>query len=191
MGARRIRGKNRGSVVSGDGRTLGLILAGVGTPLFLGYFLIAMDTRPDLSDGQPHVSVANPGPVPLGWPSLRVEELRMSEREEKRPRNGTSVRMLGYMMDGYHYARPGTTVPMFILMPGAGHFLHPAHRIPDEMVEIWPKTGAIIFKNRQLVRVSGKFESLTNAAVGNAIYALREAVVTPAAYGEVAGWFAP
>jgi hypothetical protein len=191
MGARHIRRKNRGGVERGDGRTLGLILAGVGAPMFLGYCLIAMDTHPDLSDGQPHVSVSNPVPVPLGWPSLRVRELRISDREENRPKNGTLVKMLGYMMDGYHYARSGTAVPMFILMAEAGHFLHPAHRIPDEMVEVWPKAGGTVFHDRELVWACGKFESLTNAAAGNAIYALREAVVMPASYQEIAGWFAP
>ena len=106
------------------------------------------------------------------------------------PNDGTSVKMLGYMMDGYDFAKDGFPVRMFVLMPEAGHFLHPAHRNPDEMVEVWPKPGTVIFKRRQLVWASGTFQRLsTHSREEHALYALRNASVTPASSSDIANWF--
>lgn len=147
--------------------------------MFLCFFLVALDTHLDLSDGVPRAARNDPA-ISLGWPSLR--------RDTTEPRNGMIVRMLGYMMDGYQFVHNGASARMFILMPEAGHFLHPAHRIPDEMVEIWP-TQPVIFGDRELVWVCGSFERVADPAEDHALFALREATVTPASVRDVAGWF--
>jgi hypothetical protein len=43
---------------------------------------------------------------------------------------------------------------MFILLPEAGQFLHPAHRISNQMVEVRP-THPLAFRYRELVWASG------------------------------------
>jgi hypothetical protein len=162
-------------------RLLGLILFSIGAPMLVGSFLISRDIKPDLSDGQPRAQSPDDMAIPAGWPSLRAEQ-------NAPPENGAIVKMLGYMMDGYHFARNGSAVNMFVLMPAAGHLLHPAHRIPDEMVEVWPE-GAVVFKNREMVWVTGKFEHLANSKEEHALYALRDASVAPASQADLAGWF--
>jgi hypothetical protein len=171
---------------------LALILFGIGAPMFLGFILIGLDTRPDLSDGRPREAGGTDSAIPVGWPSLTQDELDSRSRDggDTRPKNGALVKMLGYMMDGYQFAPDGTPARMFVLMPGAGHFLHPAHRIPDEMVEVWPKAGTVVFKNRELVWAKGRFEELIGAGEERALYAIREAEVTPASQQDIAGWFA-
>lgn len=169
---------------------MGLILLGVGAPMFLGFVLIALDTRLDLSDGRPRSAQSSDAAVPVGWPSLRQDDV-ISGRDgiNALPKNGSPVKMLGYMMEGYQFAPSGSRVSMFILMPEAGHFLHPAHRNPDEMVEVWPEAGSIIFKNRDLVWASGRFERLAGAKEGHALYAMRRAIVASARQQDVARWF--
>jgi hypothetical protein len=104
--------------------------------------------------------------------------------------------MLGYMMDGHmmdgqRSSRDGEQVNMFILLPEAGQFLHPAHRIPDRMVEVHPPY-AIVFRNRQLVWASGTLNR-TFARRGDekAAYAMSDAEVTPASDRDIGKWFHP
>ena len=149
--------------------------------MFVGAFLISRDIRPDLSDGQPRAQSPGDMAISVGWPSLRGEQGDL-------PENGAIVKMLGYMMDGYHFARNGSPVNMFVLMPEAGHLLHPAHRIPDEMVEVWSE-GAVLFENREMVWVTGRFEHLAGSEEEHAQYALRGASVAPASPTDLAGWF--
>ena len=176
-----------------EGRTLGLILFSLGAPMLLVAFLISLDTRPDLSDCQPKIEHTTSDPILVGWPSLGRPDYFSKSRnyENSFPKNGTAVKMLGYMMDGYKFVGDGVPVTMFVLMPSAGHFLHPAHRNPDEMVEVWPKPGCVFFKNRELVWTSGTFESVPGPPrEERAQYALHNASVTPASYEDIANWFA-
>jgi len=144
-------------------------------------FLIAADMRTDLSDLKPRSTTWDDDARLIGWSQLGADRLPEGR-----------VRMLGYMMDGYKYARDGVPVAMFVLMPGAGHFMHPAHRDPDQMVEVWPKPGHVVFKNRELVRASGTFVRVPGPLrEEHAQYALYNASVTPASYGDIANWFVP
>ena len=175
-----------------EGRTLGLILFGMGAPMLLGFYLISLDTRPDLSDALPSTARTTNDAILVGWPSLREPDYFSRSRYPEVPKNGTVAKMLGYMMDGYKYAGDGVPVKMFMLMPSAGHFLHPAHRDPDEMVEVWLKSGTAKFKNRQLVWACGEFERLAqHSTEEHALYALRNASVAPASYGDIKTWFGP
>ncbi len=160
--------------------------------MLLGFYLISLDTRPDLSDCRPRSDRTTIDADLLGWPSLTQSDYFPKSRniENSPPQNAAVVKMLGYMMDGYKFARDGAPVKMFVLMPSAGHFLHPAHRDPDEMVEVWPGSGTVIFENRQLVWVSGAFNRLPQHSVEeHALYALRDASVEPASYEDIKNWF--
>ena len=96
--------------------------------------------------------------------------------------------MLGYMMDGYRPVPDGAPVAMFVLMPEAGHLFHPAHRIPDEMVEVWLAEGAsVAYKDRDMVWVEG----LLRRSEGRAAYAMTNAFVARADERAIAQWFAP
>ena len=80
---------------------------------------------------------------------------------------------------------------MFVLMPEAGHFLHPAHRIPEEMVEVW-LNRPVWFKYRRLVWVSGTLTRTSNSPNSDkALFAMHNALITPAADPEIARWFTP
>jgi hypothetical protein len=145
--------------------------------MFVGFYLISLDTRPDLSDAEL-----------AGWPALRQPDY-FSRRAYQVPRDGTVVKMLGYMMDGYKFVNDGVPVSMFMLMPSAGHFLHPAHRDPDEMVEVRLRS-ATVFRSRELVWATGTFERLpTQSREEHSLYALRNASVSPASYKDIANWY--
>jgi hypothetical protein len=159
-----------------------MILAAVGLPVLLAYILVAADMRPDLSDLRPVRSLQDSSLALIGWPDLPL----------RAPTNPSlRVRMLGYMMDGYRSSPDGTTVNMFILMPEAGQLFHPAHRVPDQMVEIW-LTSPVTFRDRSLVWVSGVLWRTTAPAKSNrAGYAIKEANVEPASDSDIALWFRP
>ena len=102
-----------------------------------------MDTRSDLSELKSTGQVDDKGAVPVGWSGLDV-------RHEGQQR----VRMIGYMMDGYQPSRDGTMVGMFVLLPEAGQFLHPAHRIRNQMVEVH-LSRPVVFHYRDLIWATG------------------------------------
>jgi hypothetical protein len=160
--------------------------------MLLGFYLISLDTRPDLSDALPSTDHATNDAILVGWASLREPDYFSTSRYPEVPKNGAKAKMLGYMMEGYKYTGDGVPVKMFMLMPSAGHFLHPAHLDPDEMVEVWLKSGTATFKNRQLVWACGGFERLSRPArEEHALYALRNASVAPASYADIKTWFGP
>lgn len=89
------------------------------------------------------------------------------------------------MMDVYRPVPDGAKAGMFILMPEAGHFLHPAHRIPEEMVEVSP-VRPLPFQYRRLVWVWGLLGRVTREAESGAarretaLFAMSDAEVRPA-----------
>ena len=163
MGTRVIRKNSRKPGGPAESRTLAMILGAVALPVLLACILVGMDMRSDLSELKP-VTI-------LGWPDL-------AHWSSQSP-----VKMLGYMMDGYQPAREGAQVSMFILMPEAGHLLHPAHREADGMVEVW-LTRPVPFKFRSLVWVSGVLER-------RPAYAMTNAAIEPATETDIARWFTP
>jgi hypothetical protein len=156
-----------------------LILAAVGLPVMLAYILVSADLRSDLSELKASVPIGSGGSELVGWADL-----------EKRRGDG-QARMIGYMMDAYEPSRDGSQVRMFILMPEAGQWLHPAHRIPREMVEI-RTARPVPFKYRELVWVTGRLNRAFGAGSGErAAWTLSEALVEAASDREITHWFTP
>jgi hypothetical protein len=156
------------------------VTAAIVLPMILAVALVGMDMRADLSDLKAAKQVDDSGAVPFGWPDL-------SERGEVTIR----VRMIGYMMNGDPSLRDGTSVSSFVLLPEAGHFLHPAHRIPSQSVVVWT-TKPVAFRYRQLVWVSGALSrTIRRSRDDEPAYALISADVIPAAEHDIREWFRP
>lgn len=146
---------------------------------------MAADIRTDLSELRPAKGPGDPSGMLIGWPDL--EEYARHPVGEPDAR----VRMLGYMMDGYQTYPDGAQLQMFILMPEAGQFLHPAHRVPNEMVEVW-LGQPVPFKFRALVWVSGILQRTGNSPRDEkASWAMRDAETERAEQREITRWFAP
>ena len=148
--------------------------------MLLAVAFVGMDMRSDLSELKSAGQVDDKGVVPVGWPDLA----RQHERAGR-------VRMIGYMMDGYRPSRDGEMVDMFVLLPEAGQLLHPAHRIPNQMVEVHP-SHPVVFHYRDLVWATG----ILNRTMGSsgdekAAYAMVAAEVTPASERDIGKWFHP
>lgn len=159
--------------------------------MILAYILVAADMRSDLSDLKPSGEMPDKATALIGWPDLETAPEQLVSLEQTRWHSPRAARMLGYMMDGYQPSRDGAQVEMFILMPEAGQFLHPAHRIPDEMVEIW-LSRPLPFQYRRLVWVSGLLARVAGRRISEkASYAMKNASVEPATQSDITRWFKP
>jgi hypothetical protein len=147
--------------------------------MLLAVALVGMDMRSDLSELKSTGKMDGKGAVPVGWPDLDLWH------------DGPRVRMIGYMMDGYQPSRDGALVDVFVLLPEAGQFLHPAHRIPNQMVDVHP-SHSVVFRYRDLVWASGTLtRTMGRPGAGRAAYALTAAEVNPAAERDIGRWFHP
>jgi hypothetical protein len=172
-------------------RALALVIGAVVLPLFLAFILVAADMRTDLSDLKPVQSWADQTTALVGWGDLEIPDGQSVSLEQTRCQPQRRVRMLGYMMDGYPPSRDGAPVEKFVLFPEAGHILHPAHRIPDQMLEIRLVHPAP-FRFRSLVWVSGTLVRTANLPKSeSALYAMTDAEFQPAAESDITRWFTP
>jgi len=168
-------------------RTLATIICAAGLPLILAWLLVSLDVHSDLSGLWPSQRLADPATVLVGWADQDVEHAAASQSQGR-------SRMLGYMMDALHdgakqQTPDGTAVQTFILMPEAGQFLHAAHRIPNEMVEVWLRTPAP-FRHRSLIWASGLLQPSGNRQRGDkALYAMTDAAIEPADQRDITRWF--
>jgi hypothetical protein len=121
--------------------------------MLLAFVLVAIDMRDDLSELKSSGWMDDKGAVPVGWPELEGRREAAAPLASAHWDGQRRVRMIGYMMDGYRATRDGARVGMFILLPEAGQFLHPAHRIPNQMVEVRPRRP-VVFRYRDLVWAS-------------------------------------
>jgi hypothetical protein len=138
-----------------------------------------MDIRVDLSELRAAViTVSEEDASLVGWSDL-------ARRTGEGP-----ARMLGYMMDGDQSSRDGAPVTMFVLMPEAGQFLHAAHRIPEEMVEVRMRDPKP-FRYRQLVWAVGRLSRTMGSDRDHAAWAMINANVEPASEREITRWFSP
>jgi hypothetical protein len=148
--------------------------------MLLAVAFVGMDMRSDLSELKSTGQVDDRGAEPVGWPDL--------ERWRDRPGR---VRMIGYMMDEHKPVHDGTRVDTFILLPEAGQFLHPAHRIPNRMVVVWP-TYPAVFRYRELVSASGILNrTMRGSGEDQPAYAMIFAEVNPVAERDLGKWFHP
>jgi hypothetical protein len=182
VGARIIRRRDdsvRQRQARQENLTLLKLVAALTIPMLLALALVAMDMRNDLDELKSSGRTDDKGAIAIGWP-----ELAHLEGQRR-------VRMLGYMMDGHRSTPDGESVNMFILLPEAGQFLHPAHRIPNRMVEVWP-AHPIAFRYRELVWTSGMVtRTIGNRRDDKAAYAMSDAEVTPASERDIGKWFSP
>jgi hypothetical protein len=180
VGARTIRKRDDSIRKKRESLTLWTIIMALAFPVLLAVALVGMDMRSDLSELKSAAEVDDKGAVPVGWPDL-----------ERKYEDTGRVRMIGYMMDGYQPSRDGVTVDMFVLLPEAGQLLHPAHRIPNQMVEVHP-SHPVVFHYRDLIWATG----ILNRTIGSsrnekAAYAMVAAEVTPASERDIGKWFHP
>jgi hypothetical protein len=157
--------------------------------MILAYILVATDMRIDLSDLKPVHATADQAPVAIGWADLEAQNGRPVSMDQVRWQ--MPVRMLGYMMDPYKPWRDGTPVDQFVLLPEAGQWLHPAHHIPNQMVEIRLRRP-MPFGYRRLVWASGVLgRTPGKPEEGKALYQIADAIVEPAAERDISRWFQP
>jgi len=164
--------------------TFWTITAAIGLPMILAVALVGLDMRADLSELKPAelnpASEADKGVSLVGWPDLKG--LRESPAR---------VRMLGYMLDDLRRPHEGNRADIFILLPEAGQFLHPAHRIPDQSVVVWP-TYPVVFRYRQLVWVTGVLSrALRSPGDDLPAWAMTFADMSPADERDIGRWFRP
>jgi hypothetical protein len=167
------------------------IIAAIALPMILAFILVATDMRVDLSELKPVQTLAaeDNGAQPVGWPDLETQNGRPASLDQARWQS--RVRMIGYMMDESRPLRDGTPVDMFVLMPEAGQWLHPAHHIPDQMVEIRLRQPSL-FEYRRLVWASGVLgRTAGTPASEKPLYQIVDAVVEPAAARDISRWFRP
>jgi hypothetical protein len=147
--------------------------------------------RSDLSDLKPLKTMADHATILMGWPDLETRDSSRTSTEPQHLHSRSRVRMLGYMMNGYNPSREGGHVKMFILMPDAGHFLHPAHRIPNEMVEIW-LNRPVPFRDRSLVWATGLLTRNPGEQNSDkASFAMLDAGTEAAVERDITRWFKP
>lgn len=180
VGSRIIRRRNDAAVHRREALTFWAILLAIGLPMILAVALVAMDMRRDLSEMRSTGLKDDRGAVPVAWPELK-QGSEFSGR----------VRMIGYMMDEHRPVRDDSRVDTFILLPEAGTFLHPAHRIPNQMVVVW-SSNPVVFRERDLVWVSGNLSrTLRKSGEDQPNYAMTFADVGPLAEQDIGKWFRP
>jgi hypothetical protein len=161
-------------------RTLVLVIAITCVPVLGTLLAIVSTTEPDLSDLTP---VRQPPGhyVLLNWFDLRQGQFSAT----------TSVQALGYMLETDQSLHTGDWVQDFVLLPEAGNLLHPAHRIPDQMIAVRLHEGERIqFAPRNLVWVWGTFRASPGDPAGLLpLYLLDQARAKRADKSEIAKYF--
>jgi hypothetical protein len=150
---------------------------------------ISSTSRPDLSDLAPVMnSVENY--VLLDWSTLLLGHTHGLDAGPSLSA-GAPVLALGYMFDSDHAMGKGEWVKDFVLLPEAGHVLHPAHRFGDQMIAVHLAPGAQVrFSWRALVWVWGTFRASAGDPVGSTpLYALERARVQTADKGDIPKYF--
>lgn len=180
-----------------ESRALVTIICAVVLPLVLAFILVALNMRSDLSDLMPTEALPDHTATLIGWQDLEIPYGKTLSLEQTHWQPDRRVRMLGYMMDNYGMdgLKPlpdGAFVRMFVLMPEAGHFLHPAHRVPEQMVEVWP-SHPVVFRFRSLIWSTGNLArtSGSHGRTGDdtALYAMTDADAGPAVQSDITLWF--
>ena len=160
-------------------RMLALIFAAMAL-LSLGPILIhTYTTEPDLFERLLLPEMHLRDPLIIDWPSLA------------RVQADSCVRMLGYMMDDEPPISEGASVSAFVLMSETGSLVHPAHRIPEEMIAVRLRAGTVTtFQSRRLVWVRGTLSSCYVSERGEEPrYCLTDAEISGAERGDITRFF--
>lgn len=102
-----------------------------------------------------------------------------------------SVQALGYMSEGDRPPHKGEWVRDFVLLPDAGNLLHPAHRIPDEMIAVHLRQSEPIqFIPLSLVWVWGTLQAQPGDPAGSQpLFRIDRARAKPADKSEISRYF--
>jgi hypothetical protein len=177
----------RASIVKGqrvsrsDGlRAFVLVIAIACVPVVGTVLAIVTTTEPDLSDLKP-IRQLQGRYVLLDWLALGHGQFSAA----------AAVQALGYMLENDRSVHTGEWVRDFIMLPEAGNILHPAHRIPDQMIAVRLGEGEQIqFAPRSLVWVWGTFRASPADPAGiQPRYLLDQAKAKRAANSETSTYF--
>jgi hypothetical protein len=183
--------KKKLGVSPGEQRRALVLVILIGSVPVLGTVAVVVSTsEPDLSDLKPRRQGAANDPV-LEWATLRRDHSRAMAADSQ-AFSGARIRALGYMTDGDRPIATGDRVTDFVLLPDAGNFLHPAHRLGDQMIAVHLRDGDWIpFSPNRLVWVSGTFRVSSGDPGGpKPLYALEQARSQPADKAEIQKYFA-
>jgi hypothetical protein len=176
---RRLR-VSRSATTGKELAALAIILAGM-VLLSVGPVLIhTCTTEPDLFARVVRVDARAHDPRIIDWPSL------------VRNQHDTHVRVLGYMMDHESPIADGKSVSRFVLLSETGSLLHPAHRIPGEMLSVSLRNGTTTqFRSRSLVWAEGNLTPCyVSPRASTPRHCLSDATVEAADRGDIARFFA-
>jgi hypothetical protein len=189
--SRRAKGKKKASVSRADSiRVLVLVTVVAGVPILGTIFVTASTSEPDLSELAP-ISDNSAGYAVLNWSALLQDHPPELAKTKLTIGAGTNVQALGYMLDGDRPISKGEWVKEFLLLPEAGSFVHPAHRIRDQMIVIHLEDGKQIqFSPRALTWVWGSFGVSSESAVrSQPLYTLERARAKPADRADIQRYF--
>ena len=133
-----------------------LATAFAAVPILGTIFVATMTSEPDLS-GLVSINSRIANHVVLNWSELLRDHPSDTQKAAVRI-SGSEIQALGYMFDADQPISRGEWVKEFVLLPEAGSFVHPAHRIRDQMITVHLKDGGRIqFAPRTLIWVWGNF----------------------------------
>jgi len=185
----RIREKNKFSISRWhEIRFLALLTVGLCVPVLGPLIAIFSTTEPDISDLTPIYRKIGEDLI-LNWPDL--ERRPHALREASSVFVGARLQALGYMMENDRPIRAGQPVQDFILLPGAGNVLHPAHRFGDQMIAVHLAPGGPVpFTPRRLIWVRGTFRASSGDPTGSRpLYDLEQAQVVLASKTKIRRYF--
>jgi hypothetical protein len=170
-------------------RALILVVLVAGVPILGTVLITASTSEPDLSDLTPITQHAGKYLV-LDWSALLQNEPRVLKTGTVIPA-GADVQALGYMMESDRPVRKDKWVQDFVLMPEAGNLMHPAHRVPDQMIAVHLEhDNRIQFSPRALVWAWGNLQA--SAGLGRrseALYILKRASAKAAGKADIQRYF--
>jgi hypothetical protein len=161
-------------------------IAGIVTLVVLGpTVLVVATSKPDLTDLVAIAESPDKAWKLVDWPRLRATKPIEVTGE------GANVQIMGYVLDGVTHAHDGEPVREFLLSAEAGHALHPAHRDPENTVDVvLDAVHPFRFRFRELVWVTGRLHP-AGARLGDAVsrYIVEDATVTAARPEEIKRYF--
>jgi hypothetical protein len=170
-------------------RTLLLVVIITCIPVIGATWAIVATSAEELSDLVP-LKAEVEGYTLLGWPDLIEKEPGTPSRSAG-VREGAPVRILGYMMDSDSRNDLDEMVCDFILLPDAGHLLHPAHRFGDQMIAVHLQpSDCVTFTPRSLVWAFGNLRIVKGNPIGPVpLYHLDEASANAAPREDIRRFF--